>query len=382
MKGLTYLLDDEEGYYEDVRKFADSLLAQMNKEGWDSVITNFLHFNEQEKLDKNYYYLEVLMIGVFWKVHIQHALSMNEQAGQALAKINQKRDEIKWRGSVDRIRGIFGTLFLKGKKPLELEFTLINFRKLMDYLLATGEYQEEVRRFENWHNYLQLKSKGEISEFLFKAYETALNFERSSTKAIGRYTRYVERFVQENGGEYKWKENMFFCLRQRVEYHLNMIGAEIMNRTFRDSFLQTKYKQVLIPVCMRYKGLQECRARKSEDNTYHCQGCSSACKVNEIVHLGKDMDFDVIVIPHGSSLFKGHEKTLIEVGVVGIACVLQLISGGLKAFRLGLIPQCVLLNYSGCSNHWSKAGIVTNFSRKKLKEIIAGNNQLNEMSNI
>ncbi|MCD8509579.1 MAG: DUF116 domain-containing protein [Bacillus sp. (in: Bacteria)] len=381
MKGLTYLLDDEDGYYNDVKEFTANFLLEMNKRDWNEL-SNFISFDNQEKLDRNYYYLEVLMIGVFWKVYIHHALAMNEQAGQALVKLNRSKNDLKWKYSVDRLRGVMGTLFLRREKELELEFTKENFRKLLDYLLATGEFDEEVKRFETWHSFFHSKSKDEVAEFLFKTYELALNFEKNSKKVLGKYTRYVERFMEENEGEYRWKENIFFCLRQRIEYHLNMLGAEIMNCTFRKAFLQSETKQVFLPVCMRYKSIHECMAKKSEYNSLHCQGCSSACKVNEIVHLGKEMDFEVTVIPHESSLQKSMEKDFSNVGVIGIACVLQLISGGLKVYRFGLNPQCVLLNYSGCSNHWSKSGIVTNFSRKKLKEIVVGTSQLKELSNI
>ncbi|WP_406542058.1 DUF116 domain-containing protein [Clostridium ljungdahlii] len=57
-------------------------------------------------------------------------------------------------------------------------------------------------------------------------------------------------------------------------------------------------------------------------------------------------------------------------GVVGVACVLNLIEGGLKARSLNLVPQCVILDYCGCKNHWDNNGIQTDINCKKLFEIL------------
>jgi len=45
--------------------------------------------------------------------------------------------------------------------------------------------------------------------------------------------------------------------------------------------------------------------------------------------------------------------------------IINLLSGGWKAKRIGLIPQCVLLDYCGCK-HWHENGIVTNININEL----------------
>ena len=99
-----------------------------------------------------------------------------------------------------------------------------------------------------------------------------------------------------------------------------------------------------------------------------CIGCSDNCNVNQLKNY---IEKEVYVIKHESELFKDiptHEKKTIS--IIGIACVLNLINGGLKAKSLGMPAQCVILNYVGCSNHWMQNRISTSINSEKLKEII------------
>lgn len=54
-------------------------------------------------------------------------------------------------------------------------------------------------------------------------------------------------------------------------------------------------------------------------------------------------------------------------GIIGVACILNLLSGGWKAKKLGYLPQCVLLYYCGCNGHWDGEGIVTGLNENKLQ---------------
>lgn len=78
-----------------------------------------------------------------------------------------------------------------------------------------------------------------------------------------------------------------------------------------------------------------------------------------------DKKINVFIIPHESSLStlvnKGEEKA-----VIGIACILNLMSGGWKAVRIGYIPQCVIIDYPGCKAHWQEKDIMTNVNFNKL----------------
>jgi hypothetical protein len=59
-----------------------------------------------------------------------------------------------------------------------------------------------------------------------------------------------------------------------------------------------------------------------------------------------------------------------DTGVVGVACVLNLISGGWLLDGMGISAQCVLLDYCGCKNHWSRENIPTEINIKQLKKVL------------
>ncbi len=106
-------------------------------------------------------------------------------------------------------------------------------------------------------------------------------------------------------------------------------------------------------------------AIKSE-NGYLCRNCCNKCKISELSKIGKKTNFEVYIFFHRSD-FKDLKLNLYEdKGVIGVACVLNLIEGGLKLRELKANPQCLLLNYCGCSRHWSKYGLITKFNINKL----------------
>ena len=145
-----------------------------------------------------------------------------------------------------------------------------------------------------------------------------------------------------------------------------MFGAEIMNRAYRNEYDKREKTIILLPECMQIKN-KKCLSQETIYG-HQCIGCSDNCNVNQLKNY---IEKEVYVIKHESELFKDiptHEKKTIS--IIGIACVLNLINGGLKAKSLGMPAQCVILNYVGCSNHWMQNRISTSINSEKLKEII------------
>ncbi|MEJ6949995.1 DUF116 domain-containing protein [Natronospora cellulosivora (SeqCode)] len=59
-----------------------------------------------------------------------------------------------------------------------------------------------------------------------------------------------------------------------------------------------------------------------------------------------------------------------DVSIIGVACLLNLLSGGWKAKEMGMPALCVLLDYCGCKNHWDKKGVITNLNYEQLSNIM------------
>ncbi|MEW9094897.1 MAG: DUF116 domain-containing protein [Clostridiaceae bacterium] len=380
MEIITYSLCSNdttpEKYYNKIDCFTSEVIDKVNETTYE-IVENYRNYIIEKGIEipreKAVYGFELLMTGVLWRVYIKKALSLNKYAGKILSKLVYFREKDgSTKVIVDLLRGALGNrLLLKdNKSSKDIDNEIDKFMKLIDWLKASGEFNQEAKRIEIWGRFLNSRSKEESVDVISKAKELGKWFEIRSAQVIGCYTQNVENFIKENQGKLKWKENSIFRSRERVEYHLNMVGAEIMNRSFREGFLKTKEKRVLLPICMRYKSKEDCKALKTE-NGYLCTGCSCECRVNSLTALGKKNNFKVYIIPHASSAFTKGKIKEGEVGIVGIACVLNLISGGFKAKEIGFEPQCVLLNYCGCKKHWHKNGIATDIYLKRLMNILS-----------
>jgi hypothetical protein len=196
-------------------------------------------------------------------------------------------------------------------------------------------------------------------------------FEKRSVEVLGKYTENVESFLKNSGKFYQWREDRISCTRSRLEYHLNMVGAELLNRAFRNKYEHTNTKVVLLPGCMRGKLPNECEAKRVREGLI-CQGCLPECHVNQLREMGKKRGFDVYIIPHASDLsLWGPRKGRPAPGVVASACVTTLVEGGWELKRYDVPAQCVLLDYCGCKKHWHRDAIITELNIRELKRILA-----------
>lgn len=383
MKIITYsLYDGEENsnkYYENIAKFADEVLVkgfQLTTPWINKLKLHIEKFNLETLRRDEEYMLEVLTLGVLWLRYSDDAIRLNiipKELLIELVEVRQKGGKLKI--GADFIRGLLGTLILYSEHQPEvvdkIKFNMDNFIKLMDWLTATGEFIQEVKRFRIWESFLGTMGKEEVADFIALSVFFAIWFEQESLNNIGKYTEGVEKFLKKVKESHKWREDLIFCSRQRIEYHLNMAGAEIMNRAYRKDFIKAKHKAIFLPACIR-KGVDgTCKAR-SDKGTLHCIGCYPDCEVNKIKGLGKAYGYEVLIIPHESAAFSDKTIKEDELGIIGIACITNLLSGGWKAKSLGISAQCILLDYCGCKNHWDDEGFPTSINMEQLQKLMNG----------
>jgi uncharacterized protein len=229
-----------------------------------------------------------------------------------------------------------------------------------------------LKRLRKWQDYLTGLTSNQSSSIIATAITLALWFEGSSEAALGIYTSNVDRYLNEARPQKYWHEDVIFCGRRRIEYHLNMVGAEIMNRAFRKDFIKTDRKLLLIPTCMRLLGDTKCKS-ENIDNWLKCVECTKECQVCYLSEMGRKNRFDVFMVAHESSISAGKNKKMqldSNTGVIGVSCILNLISGGWMLKEMGIPAQCVLLDYCGCKNHWHEQGIPTSINVQKLNQIM------------
>ncbi|HEX2869466.1 MAG TPA: DUF116 domain-containing protein [Ignavibacteriales bacterium] len=380
MKTITYSLRNNETnsdqYYSDIARFTDSILLEAQRQ-FSPVIKSYMRHLEKKGTEKlrseGEYIYEFISMGVYWRTYGAWAQKLNPFVGYLLIKLYSLRRKYRpVKKYIDSLRGLLSTVFLapeiKGDSLPEISFS--SLKKLFLWLEATGEFNEEVKRFRMWKEYFD-SSEENILNCLKENAEFAEWFELKSEIMLGGYTGNVKRFREEQLESHKWKEDYIFCGRKKVEYHLGMFGAEVMNRAFLPDFRNTSQKAVLLPACMRLHNGEKCKARKKSLDLI-CTGCSSSCRINQYSKLGRKHGFEVHIIPHSSD-FTSWLKRFGEnrnVGVVGVACILNLITGGLEMKELDIAAQCVLLDYCGCKSHWDKEGIQTDINADELLRVL------------
>lgn len=383
MEEITYSLckDNHNSnlFYEKLLRFTNSIEKDIDST-CRKYIKDFMNF-----LDENYmeiirtreeYNLEILMIGVLWKNYINRALNLKDMPKNLLKALVYLRKYKSLKNNIDKKRGTMATIFLNKEDEKEIEISINNFEKLIGYLEAAGDFKEEVKRLKLWGKYFSNKGEKYTRKVILSSLEIEEKFENKGKIELGIYTEKVKDFLILADEKYKYREDYIICRKKEVEYHLNMVGAEIMNKAYRKKFLQSKEKRLLLPSCMRAKDESSCKAIKTEEG-YICAHCTKSCNVNKYDKLGTKYDFQVYIIPHQSNITIKRKFVYGDIGIIGVACVLDLISGGLKARSLGFVPQCVFLDYCGCKSHWHETGIMTDINEDKLLYILG----LNEMKN-
>ena len=372
MEKITYFLCESNKssteFYKKNLNFSKKVLNKLEDNFSNDIndYMNYINKNNMEQLrSKSEYLLEILMIGVFWKEHVNKAISLSKIPRNILIKLSTLREKESIKKIVDINRGLLEYLFLNRRSNDKVKISLENYKKLVNYLKACGDYKEEAKRLEVWISYFFSLNKNKVEKILTSYLEFAKYFEDISQEVLGIYTKNVNLFLKNIDKKYKYREDFLFCSRKEVEYHLNMVGAQIMNEAYRKEFLKTKEKRLLLPSCMRIKDEKNCKAIKTEEG-YICNSCSKNCNVNKYDKLGKKYNFQVYIIPHESSISVKNKIKDGHIGIIGVACVLNLISGGLKAKNLGFVPQCVFLDYCGCKDHWHDKGIITDINMSYL----------------
>jgi hypothetical protein len=380
MEPVTYSLKsgkkDIQGYYENIEKLTDGILAHADDmlmpivEGYTDYLKKF---NLEEVREKEEYILELISFGVLWRSYAGVALSVRRAPFVTLSRMaDWRKIHHRLKPYIDAARGILITLFMLPDNISESgTLTLEKVDRVCKWFDATGEFKEEALRFIRWRAWWQTLEARELKKVFTAVYCFTDLFVKLCGQSLEKYTPNVESFVKSNAGKYHWREDRIACMRPISEYYLNMVGAVLMNRAFRSDFVKTDKKVLLLPGCMRIRPAGECKAVKVQGGL-SCIGCHKECRVNQLREKGKRSNYKVCIIPHASdlSLWSPH-KGIKNCGVVASACLSHLIEGGLELKRYDVPAQCVPLDYCGCKKHWDKEGITTEIDICELNRILS-----------
>lgn len=337
---------------------------------------NFLYCSEDAVVESNEELVfQVLMAGVFGMVYTDRSLQLPAWVGHFMLSLSGLRSQYpKYKPTIDRLKGILLTRYFQPFKGEPMRGSLnsaAEFQSLITYLASSGEFKQESIRLRKLANFTQSLPSGKSKQFFLKTARYARWFQLESKIVFDDETYGVTKFLYKQHPDYAWREDVLFTGRAEVEYHLNIVGAELMNKAFRPAFLKTKQKVVLVPACMREKAGSDCKA-VTHGMDMQCTRCSSLCEVNKLMKKGVAEGFQVAIIPHSSDFTKWLERwqNNPDIGVVGVACVLNLLTGGYETKNLGIASQCVFLDYCGCQNHWNTTGAPTKCNLKQLSGLL------------
>ena len=242
---------------------------------------------------------------------------------------------------------------------------------LIEWLQATGEFEQEAMRLNNWRSFFCALPPAEAAHSIEIAAQSFRWFKREANAALGAYTAGVSKFLAGECAQRPCREDQIFCGKEPVEYHLCMVAAEIMNRGLRAEFERTTRKVVLVPACMRGPYATFCRA-SVRDAVIQCAACSRDCAVNRLTRRMNSMGIKVYIVPHSA----GFSRCLMrwqrepDTGVTAAACLLNILPGGYEMRARGIASQCVPLDYPGCQKHWRREEIATSFNHDQLAQLV------------
>jgi len=314
------------------------------------------------------YLLEALTLGVLWRARGADA-TRREGAGRAFVDALAAHR----RAGGARVRDGSASLILSIDAPFDPGSpapTLGDLDRLLTWLVASGEYDDEVARLEGWEAFLRADPfSAEVSLEEIVAFSIA--FEAWGDHALGIFTAGVPRFFRDGLPRRRWREDTIQCARRRTEYHLNMVGAEILNRAWRDAFVACERHVLVMPGCMRSRVDADCAAERTAQDL-RCTGCTKGCAVLTASRVAERAGAEAVAVVHGSDFSRFLRSTALQggnVGIVGVACAPGLLGAGWRAYAAGLPAQCVLLESSGCA-HWRDVARPTSLDVRELERVL------------
>lgn len=155
----------------------------------------------------------------------------------------------------------------------------------------------------------------------------------------------------------------------REQYYLYMIEFELVNRIHIEDFLKADYRIALLPYCLR-ETQENCRATV-EQVDYQCKGCLRSCQINQVSKLLKEHDIEPYIWRRAKlkPLFRKLSSQHGRIGVLGIACIAELVSGMRRCMKAHLPVVGIPLNANRCPR-WMKSFYETSVDLNALEKLL------------
>ncbi len=165
------------------------------------------------------------------------------------------------------------------------------------------------------------------------------------------YTANVASHLRELSFLKTWDRTLSTDERQ---YHLSMLEIELVNRSFVDAFRRSTMRLAFLPHCLHDLNADCHKTIRGDD--YVCKGCSKECKVNAVSKMLRRHGVKpyIWMTANLKSLFKRLRQKGVNVGVLGIACIPELVNGMRMCMHAGVPVVGVPLDANRCARWWGE----------------------------
>jgi len=170
-------------------------------------------------------------------------------------------------------------------------------------------------------------------------------------KEFSPFTESVAEHLRELPLKKRWNR---ILATSEEQYHLYMLEIELQNRLNAKTFQNCDTKLAFLPHCLRDLKAECQSAKRGED--YVCKECSGVCNINavsKILHRQGVQPY-IWMTANLRSLFRKLKKEGKHLGVLGIACIPELVSG-MRMCACAEVPVVgIPLDANRCARWWGE----------------------------
>lgn len=154
------------------------------------------------------------------------------------------------------------------------------------------------------------------------------------------------------------------------QYLLYMFEIELSNRKNREAFNGRQRRFALLPHCLR-DTWESCRA-EYRDYDLVCRHCNADCYINHLsrILLEKHIEPYLWTTRNLKNLFREFAATGETFGVLGIACIPELVMGLRRSERYGIPAIGVPLNANNCIR-WRGSYLPNSVDLEQLRNLVS-----------
>jgi hypothetical protein len=212
---------------------------------------------------------------------------------------------------------------------------LLEFKPDIPDLIRTLEQASRKKRFLK----KQLRVSESLKGGLIPLVVTA------ARDLLAPHTALVNAHLQELSFLKRWDGTLFTSEEQ---YHLYMLLIELVNRAWGEAFRRARRRIAFLPYCLRDLSAN-CRSGPGELD-YICKGCSKDCYVNRVSAFLRENGVEPYLWMNASlkSLLRKLRDREGSIGVLGVACIPELVRGMRLCMGLNIPVVGIPLNANRC----------------------------------